>query len=173
MSPWSITYLPIKVLVMMNLFMGYWLLIYQIISQYFVLTKFLNIKLLSYLSCVAITVKRTKVHFSMIWHRWIGRMYILQATCSALILYSIRKWLIYMTIIFLGNLSQRGIIQESHGWVLVFERQLKRKANCIINWLKSNACELRKSMYNIVINYGNWWELRKRNSMLTESWKTK
>ena len=89
-----------------------------------------------------------------------------------LFLYSIKKWLIYMTSIFLRNLSQRDIIQESHGCVLVFERQLKRKTNCIINRLKLNVCELRKSMYYTVINYGNWWELRKRNTTLTESWKT-
>ena len=31
----------------------------------------------------------------------------------------------------------------------------------------------RKSKYYTVINYGNWWELGKRNTTLTESWKTK
>ena len=75
--------------------------------------------------------ERTKVHFWMIWHWWIGRMYILQPTHSALFLYSIKKWLIYMTSIFLRNLSQRNIIQESHSWLLVFERQLKRKKNVL------------------------------------------
>ena len=94
------------------------------------------------------------------------------ANTQLLFLYSIKKWLIYKTSIFLRNLSQRDIIQESHGCLLVFERQLKRKTNCIINRLKLNVCELRKSMYYTVINYGNWWELRKRNTTLTESWKT-
>ena len=70
------------------------------------------------------------------------------------------------------SFTKRYHTRKPYGWLLVFERQLKRKTNCIINRLKLNVCELRKSMYYTVINYGNWWKLRKRNTTLTESWKT-
>ena len=41
--------------------------------------------------------EKNKSSFWMIWHWWIGRMYILQASRSALFLYSINNWLIYIT----------------------------------------------------------------------------
>ena len=56
-------------------------------------------------------------------------------------------------------------------WLTSCLRDSIRK-KCILNQSKSNVFELRKCMKTIAINYGNWWELPKRNITQIKYWKT-